>query len=411
MARKPVSVFKRPTTKKGQFHYYLKLWDENTGKYSTPRSAVSVALELGLNEKKYPPTSRTGALLIGQELLKRGGTLTRKNDPLLADYCAEFWDWEHSSYIQGRIARGLRIGREHVSHCAAYVKNYIRPAFPAMKLSSLRAYHVESFMLSLKKTTKLGNRSINAILDTLKTPLKEAARLGLIPSNPAASVGKLGNDRKVKGIPTQEELSALLSLDLDQRVRCAILLGAVCGLRLGEVQALKLGNIEGNTLHIDASWGKLDGLKSTKTGKSRIVPLPAIVKDALLELSKKNPYGDGYLMYGLLSDAPLDGRAIERGFDHALINLTLGEKYSTATRAEKAAALQPWRARNITFHSLRHFANAELRGAVPDETLRKLTGHSTEAMTDHYDHTTEADLAALAKAQEQRILPFVKKTA
>jgi integrase len=60
---------------------------------------------------------------------------------------------------------------------------------------------------------------------------------------------------------------------------------------------------------------------------------------------------------------------------------------------------------------LRHFANAELRGAVPDETLRKLTGHSTEAMTDHYDHTTEADLAALAKAQEQRILPFVKKTA
>jgi len=409
MARKPVSVFKRPTTKKGQFHYYIKLCNENTGAYSTPRSAVSVALELGLNEKKYPPTSRTGALLIGQELLKRDGTLSKKNDPLLADYCAEFWNWERSAYIQGRIARGLRIGREHVSHCAAYVKNYIRPAFPAMRLSALRTYHVESFMLSLKKTTKLGNRSINAILDTLKTPLKEAARLGLIPANPAESVGKLGNDRKEKGIPTLEELSALLSLDLDPRVRCAILLGAVCGLRLGEVQALKLKNIEGNVLLIDASWGKLDGLKETKAGKSRIVPLPAIVKDALLELSKENPHGqEGFLMYGRQPDTPCDRGLIEWGFIDALIRLTLGDAFSSATREKKEKARNVWKARNITFHSLRHFANAELRGAVPDETLRKLTGHSSEAMTDHYDHTTEADLEALAKAQEARIVPFIR---
>jgi hypothetical protein len=29
-------------------------------------------------------------------------------------------------------------------------------------------------------------------------------------------------------------------------------------------------------------------------------------------------------------------------------------------------------------------------------------------MTDHYDHTTEADLEALAKAQEARIVPFIR---
>jgi len=226
-----------------------------------------------------------------------------------------------------------------MSHCTAYVKNYIRPAFPAMKLSSLSAYHVESFMFSLKKTTKLGNRSINAILDTLKTPLKEAARLGLIPANPAASVGKLGNDRKVKGIPTQEELSALLSLDLDPRVRCAILLGAVYGLRLGEVQALKLKNIEEDTLHIDAFWGKIDGLKSTKTGKSRVVPLPAIVKDALLERSKRNPHGqEGFLMYGLLPDAPLD-RALSSG---------------TFIRLSKLSVLTKMNARNEIYPSSRY---------------------------------------------------------
>jgi len=410
MARKPVSVFKRPTTKKGQFRYYIKVWDENKGRYSSPRSAISIARELGLDEKRYPPTSRTGALLIGQELLKRGGILSKKSDPLFADYCASIWDWDTSPYIQGRIARGLRIGKEHAKHCASYIEHYVRPAFPSLKLSALRPYMLESFVLSLKKNSGLRNRSINAIIDAIRTPLKEAVRLGLIAVDPSASLQKLSNDRRVKGIPTEEELSAILALDLDLRIRCAILLGAVCRLRLGEIQALKLEHIKDNTLHIIASWGKIDGLKETKTGRSRIVPLPVIIKDALLELSQKNPHGpDGFLIYGFRPDAPLDCRAIERGFDHALVKLILGEKYANASREEKAAALRTWRERNITFHSLRHFANAALRGSVPDETLRKLTGHSTEAMTNHYDHTTKSDLEALAEAQEKRILPLIKR--
>jgi len=409
MARKPVSVFKRPTTKKGQFRYYIKLWDENTGAYSTPRSAASVALKLGLNAKKYPPTSRTGALLIAQELLKRSGALSRENDPLIANYCTEFWDWERSAYIQGRLARGLSIGREHVRNSSSFVKNYIRPVFPAMKLSELRPYHIEKLMLSLKEERRLSNRTINEILHALKTPLKEAHRLGMITMNPGVNVQELAEDSKPKGIPSTEELAGILALELDPRIRCAVLLGSVCGLRLGEILAVRMWNVTGNVLEVAASWGKIDGLKSTKTGKSRVVPLPTIVKDALLELSKENPHGqEGYLMYGPLPDVPCDRELLQRGFMDALAQLTLGEKYQTATRAEKTAALQTWKERNITFHSLRHFANAELRGAVPDETLRKLTGHSTEAMTDHYDHTTDADLEALARAQEARIVPFIK---
>jgi integrase len=290
------------------------------------------------------------------------------------------------------------------------VKNYIRPAFPALKLTAIRPYHVETFILGLKKAGQLGNRSINAVLDTLSTPLKEAARLGLIESNPAATVGKLAKTKCEKGIPTEGELMAMLSLPgLDPRIRAAIELGAVCGLRLGEIQALKLESIQGTNLHVVHSWGKVDGLKDTKTGKDRVVPLPSIIADKLRHLADSNIHGkDGFLIYGILPDAPLDCRAIERGFDLALVRLILGEAYDKATNAKKAEALATWRARNITFHSLRHFANAHLRGAVPDETLRKLTGHATEEMTDHYDHTTAADLQALALAQESRLLPFIR---
>lgn len=220
---------------------------------------------------------------------------------------------------------------------------------------------------------------------------------------------RLGSDTRTKGIPTEQEISEILSLNLDPRFRCAIMLGAVCGLRLGEIPALKINSIKGNTLQISSSWSKIEGLKETKTGKVRIIPLPDIIRDSFMTLANNNPHGQqGFVICGLDEDAPLDCRAIERGFDKALMQLSLGEKFEIGTKEEKKAALAAWRTRNITFHSLRHFADAQLRGAVPDETLRKLIGHSSAEMTDHYDHATAADLEAIARAQKARILPFIK---
>jgi hypothetical protein len=137
MARKPVSVFRRPMTKKGQYRYYIQFWQADNIRYSVARSAASIASDLGLDPKEFPPTSRTGATLIGQEYLRRSGSIMRKSNPLFADFCAETWDWETSPYVRGKLERGQRIGREYVSHNAAYVANYIRPAFPTLRLSAL----------------------------------------------------------------------------------------------------------------------------------------------------------------------------------------------------------------------------------------------------------------------------------
>jgi integrase len=383
-------------TKAGQYRYYIQLWDEASGAYSNARSAAAVACELGLDEKAFPPTSRTGALLIGEELRRRGGSRGRQASPLFADYCANFWDWDSSPYIQGKQARGQRIGREHVTHCAAYVKNYIRPAFPALRLAAVRPFMIEDFMMKLKKDSGLGNRSINGILAAAVVPLHEAARLGLIATDPASSMRMLGNDARKKGIPTEDEVRALVALPgLDPRARCAILLGAACALRIGEIQALRISDIGEETITVASNWAKMDGLKCTKTGRVRIVPLPRMIRDTLLELEAANPHGPGhFLMYGTLPDAPLDMRALERMFYAALRRIGVDEETRTA--------------RALSFHSLRHWSNATLRGAVSDAKLRLLTGHSTEAMTDRYDHATESDLAELALAQEAKILPFLK---
>ena len=61
MARKPVSAFKRPMTRKGQSRYYIKLWDAAAGRYMTAHSTAAVALELGLSPMDFPSGTRTGA--------------------------------------------------------------------------------------------------------------------------------------------------------------------------------------------------------------------------------------------------------------------------------------------------------------------------------------------------------------
>jgi len=382
-------------TRKGQHRYYVKLWDATTASYSTPRSVESVARELDLDRTAFPPTSRTGALLIGEELRKRGGNQARKKALLYADYCDEFLNWDLSSYIQGKLARGQRIGREYVAHNASYVRTYIRPAFPALPLAGMKTHMLETFAMRLKRETDLSNRSINAILMAASVPLGEAARLGLIEVNPAANLHKLGDDTREKGIPTVEEIKALMNLtDLDPRIRCAILLGSACALRLGEIQAIRLGDIGAATVTVQHSWGKLDGLKGTKTSRARIVPLPQLVRAALLDLASRNPHGpEGFLLFGKNPNTPLDARALERGFYSALERVGIDE----SARVE----------RSLSFHSLRHWNNAMLRGTLSDEKLRLITGHSTTAMTQHYDHITESDLEEMAQAQERRLLPLI----
>lgn len=396
MARIPVSVFKRPTTKKNKFRWYIQIWEPERGAYSTARSAFSLARDLELDPEAFPPTSRAGALLIGMEASKRGGIVRRAETPFLADYCARFWDWDTSECVQSKLARGQRIGKEYVKHNASYIRNYVRTAFPTLRLSELKTYMLEDFTLRLKRESGLSNRSINAVLMAVTIPLREAARLGHIHQNPALNVLQLGNAGKERGIPTESEMRDLFKLPgLDSRVRCAILLGAVYGLRLGEILALRLQDIGESRLTVRHSWSKEEGIKSTKTNSIREFHLLPSIQSALLQLAESNPHdSQKFLFYGNLPDKPFDFRALEREFYKALKKIGIQEQERSQ--------------RNITFHSLRHWCNAMLRGNLPDSKLRLLTGHATQQMTDHYDHATETDLQEINAAVEKRILPLLR---
>jgi integrase len=91
--------------------------------------------------------------------------------------------------------------------------------------------------------------------------------------------------------------------------------------------------------------------------------------------------------WGQSGDVPLTKTAILKGFKAALARIEIPE-------AEKVR-------RVLLFHSHRHSLNTWLRGKVPDEQLRRVTGHKTLAILDNYDHPAPEQLKDVAAVQEK----------
>jgi integrase len=57
--------------------------------------------------------------------------------------------------------------------------------------------------------------------------------------------------------------------------------------------------------------------------------------------------------------------------------------------------------RNLSFHSWRHTFNSMLRSRVPDSKLKRLTGHLSQDMVEHYTHFDVKDFQDVKMIQEE----------
>ena len=131
-------------------------------------------------------------------------------------------------------------------------------------------------------------------------------------------------------------------------------------------------------------WTFKELLKGTKTGDSRDLPLPPSLMNTLIELCKHVEKSDRIFS---VAGIPLSSKTIRNALYQALIAKGITEK-----EREK---------RNITFHSWRHFLNSQLLShGVNAEKTRKITGHSTPAMTEHYSHFLVNDFADVLQITE-----------
>lgn len=360
--------------------YHVGFLDEETGTYRHRRSTGQ--------------TSRVMADEIAKQWLSDGGPIRSKD--LFLDYLNGFWS------INGEYAR-IYAARNSQSISAMYLQNnkymidrYVVPFFEEIKkgkllIQTVTPGHIEKLIHHLLENTDLSKRTVNTILQAISVPMREAERLGRIKINPCRNIKKLHEDRKERKILSADEAKKFFALTWDdQRFRIINLLAASTGMRLGECLGLQKEDIVqtsvGYFLRIINNWQALEGLKAPKTGSRGEIPVPDKVAEALIEIARLNPYGNGFVFWGGSKEFPLNRGMVQKDFSRVCEEIGI----------KKADRMS----RGLTFHAWRHWFNSMMRGKVPDHVLREMTRHKQEAMTERYSHLTEEQVSDVKRGVE-----------
>jgi integrase len=182
----------------------------------------------------------------------------------------------------------------------------------------------------------------------------------------------LMNPTTAKGVWNKSQLNYLMSLT-----------AMITACRQGELLALRRENLHIDHLDVEASWSiRYHERGPTKTKTKAPVPIPQYLYEALSDFAQ----WDGYIFSFTLGRMPATGARVTDALYKALENIGIDEEERLR--------------RGIVFHSWRRFANTYLRArGLPDAKVRQLTGHESEAMTDHYTNWNAEDFSDVAKEQ------------
>jgi integrase len=348
-----------PRRSRGTVYYYYWIYEANgkrkyrsTGKL-TYNDALKVCRSLQIKGQLYKATSYTF------------DTFTR-----------DFFIYEKCPYIRGKLLRGFSYGRTWAKKQRTLLENIIMPQFKEIDIRNISSSTIDDFVMKIRQSNH-GVKTVNHILTAIKTIFGHAMQNGFIETNPAEGIRPFKNTAKEKGIFTRIELKKLFASFGQSEIwpnPMHFLINAIAamtGMRLGEILALRPENIINNTISVEHSWNRLEGLKCTKTGKNRIVPIPHELGMAIYKYISNNHVTE-YIFSANNGKKPVDHKAVYKHFWTALAKIGIDRNIRQA--------------RNISFHSFRHTFNTMLLEAgVHPETLRLITGHSAK-MTAHYAH-------------------------
>jgi integrase len=315
---------------------------------------------------------------------------------LVVDYLRRFWDYDQSPYIADKRSHGVNLGKTYAKTCFERVNLYWVPHFQGMKIGEITKQSLKDFSIAIaKEYPKLSPLTLRQIMLVGVTALRWAFANELIPADP--TIGLIGYSTKTKkrGVLTPQEAGDLFKLDWkDKRSLLINLVAMTTGLRIGEILALKVENIGEEYLAIEGSYSDIDGLKTTKTDEERVVPIIPVLRDAMLNLARLNPHGNGYVFWGDKENRPCASDAPSRELKKMLFLLRAGEN---PTPEQKKEAEEYWAKRNVVFHSWRHFYASRMTDKLEARKVMLATGHKTESVFKGYsDHALESDLIDVA---------------
>jgi integrase len=182
-----------------------------------------------------------------------GDRITKRKSGLFQGmYMAQTPDGPKRKYIYGRkygdVKRKLAEAMGDLGHRAYHnyklqIRRHISPAFGSLKLSKLKAAHIQS-LYAAKLRDGLKPSSVRYIHAVLHRALEQAVRFNLIPFNPAGRV----DPPKVR----QEEITPLdaeqarrfLHAARGDRFEALYVLSLTTGLRMGEALGLRWSDVD-----------------------------------------------------------------------------------------------------------------------------------------------------------------------
>ncbi|MBC9786429.1 site-specific integrase [Heliobacterium chlorum] len=288
--------------------------------------------------------------------------------------------------------------RPKTYECYEYITRlHLKPKLGNVKIQSLQTTQLQR-LLNEKRQSGLATRTVELILTTARTALKQAMHDELINKNAADHVRKPKPSPKQISVFTVDQMKEFMFVAEEDRLWIAFKLLLGTGMRVGELLALKWGDINLERGHIDVTKGtvlvknehgpnkthQIIQEPKTKNGYRRI----PITEDLVRQLKRWH-----FLQFFEKKNA--EGKYEDSGLVVTTKKGRMVTQRNLATKFHRLLAKAEIPKTNL--HSLRHtYATRLLEAGVHPKVVQELLGHGSIRITlDTYSH----------------VLPDVKKQA
>jgi integrase len=302
--------------------------------------------------------------------LLKTGRLAAEKSYTFDKYTENFFVYDACPYIKTRLLHGKSYTKGWAQAQRNLLVGRIIPEFGNMDIREIYENRIEGWLFRLKQEN-VGTKTLNHLITVLRVIFGYALKAHDIDGNPMEHIELFALKTAEKGIFTGKEMNVLFSDGVwDSVLHYALnLTAAMTGMRLGELLALRFEMVRPACITVVYSWSRTDQLKCPKNGKVRQIPISENLHQLLHSLSRGGSQSDFIFSH---NGHPMEHKSVYKRFYAALEKIGLGR--------------QERKARNITFHSYRHWFNTRLlESGLAPETVRLLTGHSA-GMTARYSH-------------------------
>lgn len=279
-----------------------------------------------------------------------------------------------------------------VARQESLLRLHVLPRWGHVPLGEVRRSEVQMWVHEMRRSLSVD--SARQAVGVLRQVLDVAVGDRAIDANPAIKVGVGGGRVGEKRALTHEQIRALAGGFINPTFRALTVFLAYTGLRIGEAVALTVDDIDVDRRSVVVSKAysrsvvRGDGrsIGPTKTHAARLVPLPAVVIDVLVEsrLLDGASHTSSRLLFASQAGTYLDQA-----------------NYRRALRAaSEKAHLTP----HVTPHQLRDTcASLAIQAGASVVDVARMLGHQSPTMTlRHYATAFDTDLSGVADALDAR---------